>query len=150
MSDAASRPKKKKKKHSKSVHEDIPEADTHGGIELKSPKHEEQVDATLSSSSPPISTPDEAPSLDLERAENAPKPIAIGRAERLSFLRLYLLFLSFGIRAFGGPAVQIQVLKQEFVERRNWISMGKFNRVLAVYQVSIFFFLISLAVFLSH
>lgn len=53
----------------------------------------------------------------------------------MSFIRIYLLFMSFGIKAWGGPAVQIQALKHEFVEVRKWISMGKFNRVLAVYQV---------------
>lgn len=33
-------------------------------------------------------------------------------AEKLSYLSLFALFLSFGARAFGGPAAQIAMMKQ--------------------------------------
>ena len=66
---------------------------------------------------------------------NPPDVAAASPVPSMSLIRIYLLFLSFGIKAFGGPAVQIQALKHEFVEVRKWITMGKFNRVLAVYQV---------------
>jgi chromate transporter len=56
------------------------------------------------------------------------------RVPRLSFLRLFLLFASFGVRAFGGPMPQIAMLKQQLVVEGRWITVAKFNRVLAVYQ----------------
>ena len=56
------------------------------------------------------------------------------RVPHLSFWRLFVLFLSFGIRAFGGPMPQLAMIKQQLVVEDKWISVAKFNRVLAVYQ----------------
>lgn len=47
----------------------------------------------------------------------------------------FVPFLLFGARAFGGPAVQIQGLVEEFVERRKWLGAERFRRALGVYQV---------------
>jgi len=52
-----------------------------------------------------------------------------------SWLRLFLRFLRFGALAWGGPVVQIAMLRQELVDEERWISSEQFNRVLAVYQV---------------
>ena len=51
------------------------------------------------------------------------------------FLPLFLAFLAFGARAFGGPVVQIHALLEEFVERRKWTDAERFRRALGVYQV---------------
>lgn len=53
---------------------------------------------------------------------------------RESYLQLFLRFLRFGFLAWGGPAAQIAMLRQELVEEEQWISRERFNRVLAVYQ----------------
>lgn len=48
--------------------------------------------------------------------------------------RLFVRFLRFGCLAWGGPAAQIAMIKQELVEREGWVEAARFNRVLAVYQ----------------
>ena len=52
-----------------------------------------------------------------------------------SYASLFLQFLRFGFLAWGGPVAQIAMIRQELVEEEKWINRGKFNRVLAVYQV---------------
>ncbi|HJS18902.1 MAG TPA: chromate efflux transporter [Anaerolineales bacterium] len=52
-----------------------------------------------------------------------------------SYIALFLRFLKFGFLAWGGPVSQIAMIRQELVEEENWISPGKFNRVLSIYQV---------------
>ena len=48
---------------------------------------------------------------------------------------IFLSFLGFGARAFGGPVAQIAALESEFVERRGWVERDRFRRALAVYQL---------------
>lgn len=52
-----------------------------------------------------------------------------------TYVQLFLRFLRFGLLAWGGPVVQIAMIKQELVEEERWVSREHFNRVLAVYQV---------------
>jgi chromate transporter len=52
-----------------------------------------------------------------------------------SYSQLFLRFLKFGFLAWGGPVAQIALIRQEMVEEEKWISLERFNRVLAVYQV---------------
>jgi chromate transporter len=49
--------------------------------------------------------------------------------------RLFLRFLRYGLMAWGGPVVQIAMIREELVEDEHWITRDRFNRVLAVYQV---------------
>lgn len=51
-----------------------------------------------------------------------------------SYLSIFLTFLRFGFLAWGGPVAQINMLREELVEREKWIGKDKFKRVLAVYQ----------------
>lgn len=46
----------------------------------------------------------------------------------------FLIFLRFGFLAWGGPVAQIAMVREELVERRQWITPDKFNHVLAIYQ----------------
>jgi len=48
---------------------------------------------------------------------------------------IFLAFLAFGARAFGGPAAQIEGLLEQFVRRGGWTSEERFRRALGVYQV---------------
>ena len=50
-------------------------------------------------------------------------------------LPIFLSFLAFGARGFGGPVVQIEALREEFVRRRGWTDEPRFRRALGVYQV---------------
>jgi len=59
-----------------------------------------------------------------------PAPTPRGRAASI-----FIDFLGFGARAFGGPAVQIAELSAEFVDRRGWLTAERFRRALAVYQL---------------
>jgi chromate transporter len=54
---------------------------------------------------------------------------------REPWLRLFLRFLRFGSLAWGGPVVQIAMLRHELVDEDRWVSNEHFNRVLALYQV---------------
>lgn len=58
-----------------------------------------------------------------------PLPPAIGLGA------LFLLFLRFGMLAFGGPVAQIAMIRRELVDEARWISSAHFNRLLAVMQV---------------
>eukprot|EP01041_Mallomonas_annulata_P004359 gene4359-8674_t len=53
----------------------------------------------------------------------------------MSYLELFLIFLSFGCRAFGGPVAQINMMKEELIIEKKWISMDRFYRVYSVYQI---------------
>lgn len=47
---------------------------------------------------------------------------------------LFRRFLGFGIRAFGGPTAQIDMLRRELVDRDRWVEPARFSRTLGVYQ----------------
>jgi len=57
------------------------------------------------------------------------------RPPGITLLRLFLRFLRFGSLAWGGPVAQIAMIRHELVDKEHWIPAGRFNRVLAVYQV---------------
>ena len=58
------------------------------------------------------------------------------RVPQLSILRIFWLFFSkFGIFAWGGSAAQISLLKEHLVVKEQWITVARFNRVFAVYQI---------------
>jgi len=48
---------------------------------------------------------------------------------------IFLRFLRFGCLAWGGPAAQIAMIKQECVDEEKWVDELSFQRTLAVYQV---------------
>ncbi len=53
---------------------------------------------------------------------------------RESHLSVFLIFLRFGLLAWGGPVAQIAMLREELVEKRGWVEPERFRRALAVYQ----------------
>lgn len=46
--------------------------------------------------------------------------------DRVSLLELALIFLRLGTVAFGGPAAHLAMMRQEFVERRAWLTEAEF------------------------
>jgi chromate transporter len=52
-----------------------------------------------------------------------------------SFASIFRRFLRFGLLAWGGPAAQIAMIKEECVDREEWVSQETFRKTLAVYQV---------------
>ena len=73
----------------------------------------------------------------IEEVEDKPKvhPDDIINAPKMNILSIFILFLKFGIRAFGGPIAQINMMREELVEHGKWITPAKFSRVYAVYQI---------------
>jgi chromate transporter len=49
--------------------------------------------------------------------------------------RIFGRFLRFGLLAWGGPVAQIAMLRRELVDEERWLDGGRFNRLLAVFQV---------------
>jgi putative chromate ion transporter len=68
-------------------------------------------------------------------AAAAPPPEDAVNAPKLSPLAIFVKFLGFGLRAFGGPVAQINMMREELVVKERWISALRFNRVLGVYQI---------------
>lgn len=60
---------------------------------------------------------------------------ADNKAEKLSYIDLFILFLGFGIRAFGGPVAQIEMMRSELVDEKKWTTNDRFYRAMSVYQV---------------
>lgn len=55
---------------------------------------------------------------------------------RLPLLRLFwFFFYNFGLFAWGGPVAQISLIKDKLVIQDKWISLPRFQRVFAVYQI---------------
>jgi chromate transporter len=52
----------------------------------------------------------------------------------MNLWNLFKIFLRFGLLAWGGPVAQINMIREELVEKRKWIANDKFKRVLAIYQ----------------
>jgi chromate transporter len=48
---------------------------------------------------------------------------------------LFRLFLGFGLRAWGGPAAQIAMIRDSVVDEWKWTTQERFNRLLGIYQV---------------
>jgi chromate transporter len=48
---------------------------------------------------------------------------------------IFVRFLKFGALAWGGPAAQIAMIKQECVDQERWVDEETFKKTLAVYQV---------------
>lgn len=49
--------------------------------------------------------------------------------------RIFLRFLRFGLLAWGGPVVQIAMLRRELVDEERWVTPERFHAIFAVYQV---------------
>ena len=47
----------------------------------------------------------------------------------------WFFFWRFGLFAWGGPVAQIALIKEQLVIKRKWITITRFNRAFAVYQI---------------
>ncbi|KAI9343988.1 chromate transporter [Obelidium mucronatum] len=53
----------------------------------------------------------------------------------LSLWDLFVLFLGFGLNAWGGAVAQIALIQEGLVKERKWITPATFKKVYAVYQI---------------
>ncbi|PVF99184.1 chromate transporter [Serendipita vermifera] len=100
-------------------------------METKSADNSEKTEPVLPSHNGEIrassSSPTDRVADQFEDNSNVPK---------LNPFKLFWLFLTrFGIFAWGGPVAQIALLKEELVTKEKWITLPRFNRVFAVYQI---------------
>ena len=72
---------------------------------------------------------------DSNSQASTPAEPALPAVPHESLGRLFLRFLRFGALAWGGPVVQIAMLRHSFVDEERWVTSEHFNRVLALYQV---------------
>lgn len=98
----------------------------------------------MPSTSQPSSTPataeklpdPEVPSLEITDLAPAEDENSNANVPRLSLLRLFwFFFYNFGLFAWGGPVAQIALIKDRLVLQDQWITLSRFQRVFAVYQV---------------
>jgi hypothetical protein len=62
--------------------------------------------------------------------------MSYSNAPKLSLLRLFwYFFYNFGLFAWGGPVAQIALIKEQIVVKEKWITVARFQRVFAVYQI---------------
>jgi len=55
---------------------------------------------------------------------------------KLSYFKLFwFFFYNFGLFAWGGPVAQIALIKERLVMQDKWITLPRFQRVFAVYQI---------------
>ncbi|KAK3681379.1 chromate transporter [Podospora appendiculata] len=55
---------------------------------------------------------------------------------KMSYPRLFwFFFYNFGLFAWGGPVAQIALIKDKLVVQDQWITLARFQRVFAVYQI---------------
>jgi hypothetical protein len=58
------------------------------------------------------------------------------KVPKLSLLALFWFFFhNFGLFAWGGPVAQIALIKERLVIQDKWITIKRFQRVFAVYQI---------------
>jgi hypothetical protein len=58
------------------------------------------------------------------------------KVPRLPLLKLFwFFFYNFGLFAWGGPVAQIALIKERLVIQDEWITLERFQRVFAVYQI---------------
>ncbi|PVI08324.1 chromate transporter [Periconia macrospinosa] len=62
--------------------------------------------------------------------------LTYSNAPKLSLPRLFwYFFYNFGLFAWGGPVAQIALIKEQIVIKEKWITIARFQRVFAVYQI---------------
>lgn len=55
---------------------------------------------------------------------------------RFTLPQLFWQFFQFGCMAWGGPVAQIEMMRQELVEKgKGWVTQAHFNRILGLYQI---------------
>jgi chromate transport protein ChrA len=58
------------------------------------------------------------------------------KVPKLSLFALFwFFFYNFGLFAWGGPVAQIALIKEKLVMQDQWITVERFQRVFAVYQI---------------
>lgn len=110
-------------------------------IQPMSPKEKGPIQ-DVESLHPPRSPSDDVSGTAKPPAENTSSSSAEeneltpSNAPRFSLPYLFwFFFYNFGLFAWGGPVAQIALIKDKLVIKDKWISLARFQRVFAVYQI---------------
>jgi hypothetical protein len=107
----------------------VPGSNTDNG-DSRSPKNDleaQQNTACSEQTSQPTSSRNISTDYGLRDNTNVPQ---------LSLLRLFwFFFYNFGLFAWGGPVAQISLIKERLVLKEKWITLQRFQRIFAVYQI---------------
>lgn len=107
-------------------HQTVPNSSDQG-VEASHPSNNQCSDGTkdISQVEQAISSPD-----------TEDNELTYSNAPKLSLLRLFwYFFYNFGLFAWGGPVAQIALIKEQIVVKEEWITLARFQRVFAVYQI---------------
>lgn len=97
--------------------------------DLHSPKNDLEAQQTIACSEETTQSTSSPDSCDQGLQDNSNVP-------RLSLPRLFwFFFYNFGLFAWGGPVAQISLIKEHLVIKEKWITLPRFQRVFAVYQI---------------
>lgn len=97
--------------------------------DLQSPKNDLEAQQTTACSEETTQSTSSRDGSDHGLQDNSNVP-------RLSLLRLFwFFFYNFGLFAWGGPVAQISLIKEHLVLKEKWITLPRFQRVFAVYQI---------------
>lgn len=98
-----------------------------GRTDLESQTLDCKPEAAADASANPASPARVGSTTDLDDNSNVP---------RLSLPTLFwFFFYNFGLFAWGGPVAQIALIKDRLVIQDKWITLPRFQRVFAVYQI---------------
>jgi len=91
----------------------------------------------LHQSDPPNKTKEKPEQVKSARSSDPEEdPLTYSNAPKLSLIRLFwYFFYNFGLFAWGGPVAQIALIKEKMVIKEKWITLARFQRVFAVYQI---------------
>jgi hypothetical protein len=94
----------------------------------------------LESSSSPTNkhiTEDSTKNIQASSSSNShDEELTFANPPKFSLVGLFwYFFYNFGLFAWGGPVAQIAMIKQKVVIEEKWITLARFQRVFAVYQI---------------
>lgn len=95
--------------------------------ESRSPKTDIEAQQTTEETCESASSQEDSNDPGLQDNSNVP---------HISLPRLFwFFFYNFGLFAWGGPVAQISLIKEHLVLKEKWITLPRFQRVFAVYQI---------------
>ena len=96
----------------------------------------QSVQFTEMSQSQVPDSPKEKGDTDVEQGTQLDEFEDNSQVPKLSYLALFWkFFYRFGCFAWGGTVAQIALIKEELVVKEKWITISRFQRVFAVYQI---------------
>lgn len=96
----------------------------------------QSVQFTEMSQSQVPDSPKEKGDTDVEQGTQLDEFEDNSQVPKLSYLALFWkFFYQFGCFAWGGTVAQIALIKEELVVKEKWITISRFQRVFAVYQI---------------